>query len=50
MPPSRNPVWYVPAARPRWSGATTRSSSANDDTVNIAEPKPPTPRSTSSWA
>ncbi len=47
-PPSRKPPWKAAAARPRWSGAATRSRSASADTVNIAEPRPPMPRSTSS--
>ena len=38
----------MPVARPRWSASTTRSSSEIADTVNIAEPMPPTPRSRSS--
>ena len=35
----------MPVARPRWSASTTRSSSEMADTVNIADPMPPTPRS-----
>ena len=47
--PSRKPVCHMLIARPRWSASTTRSSSEIADTVNIAEPTPPTPRSRSSW-
>ena len=49
MPPSRKPPWNAAEDWPRLSGGATRSSSENADTVNIAEPKPPAPRSTISW-
>ena len=49
IPPSRNPPWKKPAARPRICGATLPSSRVIADTVNIAEPIPPIPRSASSW-
>src|SRR5690242_20311932 len=49
MPPNRKPLWNAAAERPRWSGAATRSSRLYAPTVNIAEPAPPAPRSTSSW-
>ena len=48
-PPKRKPAWNAPDARPRCSGPAVRSSSAIADTVNIADPIPPTPRSTRSW-
>src|SRR5450631_736806 len=48
-PPNKNPAWNAPAARPRWSALTTRSSRLYADTVNIAEPIPPAPRRTTSW-
>ena len=49
MPPIRNPLWKKPAARPRSPASTEVSSRVKADTVNIAEPMPPIPRSTSSW-
>ena len=49
MAPSRKPDCHMPVARPRWSALATRSSSEIADTVNIAEPTPPMPRSSSSW-
>ncbi len=53
-PPKRNPAWNAPEARPRCAGPAVRSSRAIAETVNIADPMPPTPRSTSScpklWA
>ncbi len=48
-PPNRNPAWNAPDARPRCSGPAVRSSRAIAETVNIADPIPPTPRRTSSW-
>jgi hypothetical protein len=48
MPPSRKPDCHMPVARPRWSASTTRSNNEIADTVNIADPMPPTPRSRSS--
>ena len=48
IPPSRKPPWKKPAARPRICGATLPSSRLIADTVNIAEPIPPMPRSASS--
>jgi hypothetical protein len=50
MLPSRNPPEYRPLARPRWSAWTLRSSNVCALTPNMAEPMPPAPRSTSSWA
>ena len=50
IPPSRNPPVYRPLARPRWSLGTLASSSAWAPTENMAEPSPPTPRSTSNSA
>ena len=47
-PPNRNPAWNTAEARPRRGASTTRKSSAIADTVNIDEPIPPIPRSTSS--
>ena len=49
MAPTRNPVCHMLVALPRWSASTTRSSSEMADTVNIADPTPPIPRSSSSW-
>ncbi len=49
MLPSRKPPEYRPLARPRCSDRTVRSSSVCALTPNIAEPSPPTPRSTMSW-
>ncbi len=48
IPPIRNPPWKKPAARPRNPASTEVSSRVNADTVNMAEPMPPTPRSSSS--
>ena len=48
MPPSRNPPWKKPAARPRMLGAALPSSRLMAETVNIADPMPPIPRSASS--
>ncbi len=47
--PSRKPDCHRPVALPRWSAETTRSSRLTADTVNMAEPTPPIPRSSSSW-
>ena len=47
--PIRKPDCHMPVARPRWSASTTRSSNEMADTVNIADPMPPTPLSSSSW-
>ena len=48
MPPSRKPDWKEPLACPRWSGSATRSRRLRADTVNMAEPTPPIPRSSNS--
>jgi hypothetical protein len=50
IPPSRKPPVYRPLARPRWLFGTLASSSAWALTENMADPSPPTPRSTSNWA
>jgi hypothetical protein len=50
IPPIRNPAWKTPLARPRSPVSTEVSSSVVAATVNMADPKPPTPRKTSSWA
>jgi hypothetical protein len=50
IPPSRKPPLYSPLARPRSSAGTLASSSAWALMENIADPRPPTPRSTSSSA
>ena len=50
MPPTRNALAYAEETRPRMCGGARRTSSAIAETVNIVEPMPPSPRSTSSWA
>ena len=46
--PTRNPVENSPATRPRASGGEIRIINASDDTENIAEPRPPSDRNSSS--
>jgi hypothetical protein len=48
IPPIRKPPEYRPLARPRCSLGTLPSSRVCALTLNIAEPSPPTPRSTMS--
>ena len=48
IPPKRKPLWYALDARPRCSALTVRSSSDRAETVNIVDPRPPTPRRISS--
>ncbi len=50
IPPTRNPPLYTPLARPRCPLGTVASSSVWAPTVYMAEPRPPAPRSTISWA
>src|SRR5207247_10282786 len=48
MPPSRKPPLNVPIARPRCPDEVTDNNNELADTVNIADPAPPTERSPSS--
>ena len=50
IPPTRNPPLYRPLARPRCAPGTLASSRVWALTLYIAEPRPPTPRSTSNCA
>ena len=50
IPPSRKPPLKLPTARPRWALVVTPSSSEIAETLNIAEPTPPAPRSAISSA
>ena len=50
IPPSRKPPENRPLARPRWLVGTVPRSRAWALTLNMAEPTPPTPRRTMSWA
>ena len=50
IPPSRKPPVYRPLARPRSSGPTLLSSKVCAPMPKSTEPRPPTPRSTSSAA
>ena len=50
IPPSKKPPLYRPLARPRCSPGTITSSRVWALTLNMAEPSPPMPRSTSNCA